>query len=332
VTREEEELIGIVMGSSSTTPVVKSFSVNPGQVETFPLLSQIAKLYEKYRFRSLKFRYEPMVSQYATGGQTGLVILQHDTDASDAPPTTLVEVNNSDIRDQKIGYQGFSLPIPRKALEASLDNWHFVRPGGLPGSSDIKTYDVGNLNVVTYNNGTTAALGLLYVDYIVDLDVRVNENSVSAPRNHSATCFGTVAAGESMVNGTPTILALQNKFGASTVGQAANGLGATISSTGSITLPAGNYMIDWQGYAVYSAGSGSWVEVDLLLNGTVVDCQNNLPGAAGRMYINYFNTGPVSGSAMLAISSTDVLQLQASTVWNEPSTGVVFVALRILSV
>lgn len=90
---EEDEYIGEILGTGGfyTTP----YSCNPGQSQTFPWGSRIFSLYEEYEFTSLEFYYKREVSEFATNGQTGKVMLSFDYDASDPAPTTKLQVEDS---------------------------------------------------------------------------------------------------------------------------------------------------------------------------------------------------------------------------------------------
>jgi len=85
---EESEFIGAVTVANQPNYNVTQYPINPGQASTFPWLSTIAKQYEKYVIERLAFIYKKEVSEYATAGQTGKVIMSVDYDAADAPPAT----------------------------------------------------------------------------------------------------------------------------------------------------------------------------------------------------------------------------------------------------
>lgn len=254
---EEDEFIAEVVGSnSSTTPTVATYPINPGQVVTFPWLAKQAAQWEKYHFEFLEFYYKPEVSGFATEGQSGKVIFSVDYDASDAPPSTKQQAEDTDPHCDAMPYQAMALALaPRQMFQ--LADSKYVRPGGLPGSSDIKTYDAGNLNVLTQNNGGTSAIGELHVRYRVRFEVPVLESSVNAPANNQVALFYSTAP-ESLTNNVAKALAMAT---AST-----NGIGA-VNTAGSIVLPAGNYLLDVNTITSDSATEAFGVSTSLVING-----------------------------------------------------------------
>jgi hypothetical protein len=231
---EEDEYIADISGSTTFAATV--FPVNPGQVGTFPWLSKQAAQWEKYRWEYLEFYYKPEVSAFATQGQSGKVILSMDYDASDAPPSNKQQAEDTDPHTDAMPYEDLLLALdPRQMFE--MADSKYVRPGGLPGSSDIKTYDSGNITVSTIGNTNTSLLGELHVRYAVVFEVPVLETSPggSVAANNQVALF-TSAAPQTLTTGVAAQMLLATAT--------ANGLGA-VNTAGSILLPAGNYLIDY---------------------------------------------------------------------------------------
>jgi len=164
------------------------FALNPGQVATFPWLSSVAKNFESYRFKKLKFCYETE----APSSLGGSAVLSIDYDATDAAPTT---------KQQAMAYRNAvrSAPWEPSCHTSDIEDLnkqksYFVRPGPQPPNTDIKTYDTGNMFVCTQNVTTASAVcGELYVEYDVELLTPVYENSV-ATSGTMAAAAGTVAS------------------------------------------------------------------------------------------------------------------------------------------
>jgi len=264
---EEDEFIAEVVGSnSSTTPTVATYPLNPGQVVTFPWLAKQAAQWEKYHFEFLEFYYKPEVSGFATEGQSGKVIFSVDYDASDAPPSTKQQAEDTDPHCDAMPYQAMALALaPRQMFQ--LADSKYVRPGGLPGSSDIKTYDAGNLNVLTQNNGGTNAIGELHVRYRVRFEVPVLESAVAAPANNQVALFFS-STSEALSTGVSKTLAF------ATAGT--NGISA-VNTTGSIVLPAGNYMVDVDVVTSDTHAESFEVTSSLLINSALVSFAQDGP-------------------------------------------------------
>lgn len=119
-----------------------------------------------------------------------------------------------------------------------MNGWmkrHFVRPGNLPGAADIKMYDIGVLNVGTSGNVNVNAIGELWVHFKGKYFNQILESVTTPPTNYSASQFQSNGV-EALVSGTPKNLALATP--------ASNGL-SLVNTAGSIALPAGNYLVDF---------------------------------------------------------------------------------------
>jgi hypothetical protein len=298
---ENDEYIGEVLGCNSTTvPVVQTLPINPGQVATFPWLSEQAAQWEKYRFEYLSFYYKPEVSGFATEGQSGKVILTADYDASDPAPTTKQEMEDTDPHVDGMPYEDITLALDPYDMYSDSDA-KFVRIAGLPGGADIKTYDAGNITVMTLNNGGTNAVGELHVRYKVSFRVPVLEATKSAaPANNQVSLLLDSAP----VAYTSTVAALAPLATIST-----NGLVA-VNTAGDITLPAGNYLVDWtvDGEDTSSETFSVKANLENVTTTTVIGLASQqgavLVGAAGRL--------TVSGTSFVALNGTTVIGLSVT--------------------
>jgi len=286
----EDEYIADIAGS--TTFATTQFPLNPGQASTFPWLSQEAKLFEKYKILGLEFYYRPQVSAYATNGQTGKVMLSFDYDASDPAPATKQQVEDTHPHADGMPYETVLLPVDSK--ESRRQDSYFVRPGGLPGGSDIKTYDFGTLSVSTIGNNSTANIGELRVRYAIALIDPVLENTVNAPLNLRVSQFqsagGSESAGATTVAKTLAIATVTT-----------NGLQA-VNSSGVITLPVGNYIVN-AGVIVSNTNTNSVpTTVSVLLNGSALPFAPQFAYSPSTVSGTYFITS--TGSSTIAISAT----------------------------
>jgi len=252
----EDEYIADISGSVSFSTT--AFAVNPGQSRVFPWLSKEALLFEKYKILRLEFYYRPQVSAYATNGQTGKVMLSFDFDASDAPPASKQQVEDTHPHSDGMPFEEVILTIDPK--DCSLQDSYYVRPGGLPGSSDIKTFDVGILSVSTVGNNSTANIGELRVRYAIALHDPVLENTVSAPLNYHLSQFQSASSESYGASGSTTTLLLTTSV--------SNGLGLT-NSSGTFILPTGNYLVFGDDLAATGSGmTGHYLY--LLVNGSAI--------------------------------------------------------------
>jgi len=253
----EDEFVVAIVGSVGFATT--SFPLNPGQVSLFPWLSQEAKLWERYTFEEFEAYYKRDVSEFATNGTTGKVMLSVDFDASDNPPATKTQVEDTFPHADGMPCENFSLRVPVSQLHPKGEP-KYVRPAGLPGAADIKLYDAGNLFVSTQGNQNTSEVGELRVRYRVRFEVPILENLVGFPQNNSVAVFSQVAVAGAATT-VPQVTPL------ATVQQ--NGLGV-VNAAGQFTLPAGNYMIDADLVALDSTANLDVTTLSLQKNGVVV--------------------------------------------------------------
>jgi len=237
---DEDEYIADINGSVGFAAT--QYAINPGQAGTFPWGSKIAALYEKYEFTSLEFYYRREVSEFATNGQAGKVMLSVDFDASDSTPTSKQQVLDTEPHIDGMPCTE-QLVLRVDCRQMCRQDGCFVRPGAQPANTDIKTYDAGNFYVSTYGNTNTSVVGELRVRYKCLLSVPVLEPagtpSPGQPGSYlqlTSNTSGETAAATTTVG---TLFAL-----ATTPVVIANGIGATIASTGVITLLAGSYLVE----------------------------------------------------------------------------------------
>ncbi len=308
----ENEFIGAITSGASGPPTTfnnQSFAINPGQATLFPWLALQAKQWEFYEFLKLVFYYKREVSEFATAGTTGKVIMQVDYDASDSPPTTKQQMEDTQPHVDCMPCQDMTLVVNHKGMHPAGKK--YVRPGGLPGASDIKTYDAGILNVATQAIASSAAeLGELRVAYTVRFSSPILEATNSAPANNQVAVF-TEVAGVALTTATSSPLVLAGALG----GYVFNGLAVPMPN-GSVIPPPGNYRLD---YTVGFVMTGNVTEFQshinkngaLYPNNAQLDQIYDLPSAA---YPNW----TTSDSVFITANGTDAFAVNARATF---STG-----------
>jgi len=245
------EELGAINGSSGF--VNTAFTINPGQVASFPWLSTEAKQWEKYRIKKLRYEYTPQVTEFSTNG-VGSVVIGFDSDASDPPPNDLLHALNVDPRVFDLPCKSICLDIPPAYMNTLTDGF-FVRPGQLPGQSDIKTYDCGTMNISTIANVNSNQIGILAVEYVVEFLIPILEPSSGAPVNNSVLWFGDASGN---LTTTVTYTALWSVH-------AINGIGG-VNALGIITLPQGNYLVDASTFFTSGGANITAAQVELFKN------------------------------------------------------------------
>lgn len=270
--------------AGSVAYAVSQLSINPGLQATFPWLARMANLFESYKFNQLAFEFK---TESATTAR-GKVLLSVDWDAADSPPLT----KQQQLQERtKLDCSAWA--VARMNCDQA-DLWKFgvqryIRAGAV-ANTDIKTYDVGNLNIGTQGMADTAEVGELYVAYDVELitpnqasglvDPILEAKIVSGGSVSKTAPFGTapVQTGGLAVVASNTSSKAQltfNQPGKFLINQfytgTSEGEGSTVTGTAAITVlrnPAGAPPMQ-EIYAVVSA-AGQTVIVDYSANsGTI---------------------------------------------------------------
>jgi len=311
---EESEFVSAVTVAGQPNFNNKAYPINPGQSALFPWLSTIAKQFEKYQFEKLTFVYKKEVSEYATAGQTGKVIMSVDFDAADPPPGTKQQMEDTIPHADAMPCQSFSLPLAPRDLAPTATDAKFVRVGGLPGATDIKTYDVGNLNVATQGITSNSEVGELHVVYRVRLMKPILENLAGAPANNQVTQFIS-SAGEVLTTATDYQILFADVTSADGF---ANGLNI-VNTAGSMVPPPGNYLVDVMVYSVNSGNGTEW-EMTLEKNGAAypLGCVSIvvLPsGANGRITNNATAFVSANGTDAFTVIQGNNFSTGSSTIY-----------------
>jgi hypothetical protein len=298
VVREMEFITDITVQNSPNYNVNQSIAVNPGQAASFPWLSTIAKNYEKYRFLELEYIYKPEVTQFNNNANTGKVMLSTDYDASDAAPTSKRESENADVHVDGMPYEVLRMKPAVGELHKNSDA-KFIRPGGLPGGTDIKTYDCANIYVATSAQTANVMIGELHVRYVVELSVPILETASTAPTNNVASFFVSSGPEDIATSATDTNILF---------GTAANN-GLMITNNDGIFFPApGNYSVDWVVNFTGSTTNMDYVEVSFYKNNILVGVETFF---GVETLAAAFSAATLSGSVFVTVNQGDFFNVTA---------------------
>lgn len=319
----EDEYIGAVTVANQPNFNNVSYPVNPGQVTSFPWLSTVASRFEKYHFEFLEFYYKREVSEFATNGQVGKVMLSFDADASDAPPGTKTQIEATEPHRDGMPCENIRLVIPPKMFNKFNDGY-FIRPAGLPGAADIKTYDIGNLNIATQGILNNVEIGELHVRYRVKLMIPVIENA-GAPANNSVAQLI-----ESPGISPATTVYADVPFNDTTAADGyINGLNVNLNGgSGQLILPAGNYLIDVT-LKFVASGSATNFNLNTYKNDTLLLPAASQPELA--FVAAQVTSGELSQTFYMSSNGTDYVAVQAMATY---STGTITISgnLRITAI
>lgn len=159
------ERIANVTSNGTTAGAFKadSYIINPANSTTFPWLSSIAALFDKYKFHKLRFFF---INNSPTS-IAGNVTMAVDFDTLDSVPATGVAMSNLAKFTSFAPWKAEELVIP--VNRPSNNVWLFTA-GSVPSGADAKTYNLGNFLISTEGITTTNYLtGYLCVEYDVEL-------------------------------------------------------------------------------------------------------------------------------------------------------------------
>jgi hypothetical protein len=251
-----------------------SFPVNPGQSALFPWLSTLASRFESYRFLRLRFALNTM----STTAATGSVALALDYDAADAAPTSKLQAMSyrSSVRDapwKDLDFESTSEDLRR------ANNLYIRTLAVLPANLDIKTYDTGNLFVVTQGQAGTTAVSELYVEYDVQL-ITPQIDSLGATTvarvNGSTGLSSTVLFGTSPVIDADSTLAVSVNAAGTILTFLQDFNGLAISSIAGTVLSAMTTGSSTATVSAFTASAGT--------NNTVLITVNYIAAQAGQTY------------------------------------------------
>lgn len=244
------ELVTTITGN--TTFGTQDFSLNPGLVATFPWLSTVAPSYEQYCFKKLRFHY---ITRCATS-YVGSVLLAPDYDALDAAPTTEVICAMMAGAKEDVPWRDIIIDFTPSDM-FPLGPRKFIRTQAV-SSSDLKTYDAGQLFVGKAGCADTSNIGKLWVEYDVELHIP------QSPSTGSVVPIGAMAIYNLSGDQTVTNNTIEDvEFDEENY----DTIGATIA-TGIVTLPAGNYFVQTEIQAKTSAAGA-------LVRGLTIVIQKN---------------------------------------------------------
>jgi hypothetical protein len=162
------ERIGNVNANSTTAGAFKAdtYAINPADSKTFPWLSSIAALFDKYKFHKLRFFF---INNSPTS-IAGNVTMAVDFDTLDATPANGTQMTNLAKFTSFAPWQQeeLSIPVNRRGNNSML--FTLNNQGTIPDGADLKTYNLGNFLISTEGISTSGYLvGYLCVEYDVEL-------------------------------------------------------------------------------------------------------------------------------------------------------------------
>lgn len=159
---------------SSTSFVNDSFPINPANSEAFPWLSGIAQQFQEYRFHGLVFFFKSMSAEALNSTNTalGTVIMSTDYNAASSPYQSKSAAENAQFTVSCKPSEDLVHGIECDPSQIVNQGHLYVaasRNGTAPPGEDIKTYNMGNFQIMTQGSQAVANIGELWVTYDIEL-------------------------------------------------------------------------------------------------------------------------------------------------------------------
>jgi len=249
---EKDELISAVNGSVALAAT--KYAINPGLAATFPVGAPEAKRWTEWKADYCEFYFQRTVSEFATQGQVGRVVLAIDYSALNDAPATL--------QAAELLHSAKGMPCtPRIALRADCAILNkadpkYIRTMGVPADADIRLFDGGNLWFVTSGCTNGTEIGELRVMYkfLVRLP---NLDDTYVKASGSVSIFqGTGEAGGA------TTVAAQLLFATATYNGA-----EVVNTAGSFVPSAGSWRVSVAVDFIFTSSSNTDVRLGMFKNG-----------------------------------------------------------------
>lgn len=230
VVRHKEFITEVISNTAFT--VQQQYSINPGISATFPWLSSIAQQYSEYRIKGMVYHYVPSSGNAvsSTNASLGTVMLQTSYRASEAAPTSKVELLNEYWASEAKPSEPFCHPIECDPKENPF-NVQYIRTGATPSGDSVLMYDLGKTTLaVSGQQATGNVLGDLWCTYEIELRkpvlTGITNTSLSTLSATATTAINTTNCLGTNMTVTATSMPATVTFGTNTITFAAGSTGS----------------------------------------------------------------------------------------------------------
>lgn len=169
--------------SSVAFNVQRSFTINPGNRDTFPWLYRLANQYQQYRIKGMVFHYVPTSGSLSAGTSNALgsIMMQTSYRSNDTQPANKIELLNEYWSTESVPSECLAHPIECNPNENPF-NVQYVRSSDsiLPTGDSPLLYDLGTTHLaVSGQQADNIALGDLWVTYEVELKKPIISSNVT---------------------------------------------------------------------------------------------------------------------------------------------------------
>jgi hypothetical protein len=254
----------------ATNYTLTGVQVNPGLMESFPVLSGMATQFETYRFTKLEFFYKPFVASVLASSnvQLGFIGMGFCYDPSEKTHVANGDTSNTAFPSKAsfLNYQGSISAKPSVPLKFSVDcsrmktNLLYVRQGEF-SNIDIRMSDLGTFIWACGDQQSTGLMGELYVKYTVKfLKSKPNYSLGNSNKYSHYRLSGNISSSNLFGD-------IQTPQSGSNVKLSFYKTGTAISPKFNFTLPPYPALCNYMVYIQYKGDSVAWTLPQPVVNG-----------------------------------------------------------------
>lgn len=158
------EYLGDIQGTTAFT--IAEYPLNPGVARTFPWLSSVAAQFQEYRIHGMIFEFRPLITDFVTSGQPGVVVMATNYNSEAPAYTTKQQMENSEFAVSVKPTCNLIHGIECAGNQTILPQ-RYVRVGDLATDQDLTLYDYGKFQFATQGN-PIAVIGELWISYSIE--------------------------------------------------------------------------------------------------------------------------------------------------------------------
>jgi hypothetical protein len=155
--------------TGSTGFSVQAFNINPGLVQSFPWLSNVAFPFQQYKIHGLLFEFVSMSADALNSTNTalGTVIMATQYNSTLANFASKVEMEGYEFSCSTRPSHSLIHPVECSPAESPLQHL-YIRGGAPAANSDLRMYDLGIFQLATVGMQAAATIGELWVTYDIE--------------------------------------------------------------------------------------------------------------------------------------------------------------------
>lgn len=222
IIRHREYVSDVVSSSSANTFKNDVYPIQPGLLDSFPWLAVIAQNYQEYRIKGMVYEFKTLSSDMAiSSGNSnqylGGVVLATNYDVVAPNFANKQAAENTQYTTSAKPSCSFYHPIECAPLRGG-QGILYTRAAAAPANSDLRLYDLGNLNVISFGiAGTSVTLGELWCTYEIEFLKAITADT-------------DIGGGSQVDSFTLNNVTAANPFGSTNVPQPNNGIGGTLTN------------------------------------------------------------------------------------------------------